>query len=277
MADGRLKRICRRWHIWDNGLQALVEEDPPEVRAGMAEVADDEPPPADAVDKDIVYTGAQMMSFSQYFPILLQSAGMTVLLSVASMAVAMVLGLLIAICRLYGPTPIRLLALLYVEVFRGIPLLLLLFFMYYTLNQYLEPYNMTLPAWLVAILGFGLNYAAFEAEIYRSAITSVPQGQWEAGQALGMADQTIFNRIILPQAIRTALPPMANDFIALFKDTSLVSVIAVTELTKQYLILARSTLMFVEIGLVTALLYLIMSIPLGVLARYLEKRWATGV
>jgi polar amino acid transport system substrate-binding protein len=92
-----------------------------------------------------------------------------------------------------------------------------------------------------------------------------------------MSHGLTFRRIILPQAIRVILPPMTNDFIALFKDTSLVSVIALVELTKQYQILAKSSMRYLEIGLATALLYLVMSVPLGHLARYLEKRWGKGI
>jgi polar amino acid transport system substrate-binding protein len=122
-------------------------------------------------------------------------------------------------------------------------------------------------------LAFGLNYAAYEAEIYRAGIAAVPQGQWEAAASLGMSPSLTFRRIILPQAMRMTVPPMTNDFVALFKDTSLVSVIAIVELTKQYQILAKSSLKYLEIGLATAILYLIMSVPLGHLARHLEHRW----
>ena len=104
----------------------------------------------------------------------------------------------------------------------------------------------------------------------------MPLGQWEAAQALGMTETTTFRRVVFPQAFRTALGPMTNDFVAMFKDTSLVSVISVVELTKQYQILARTSLKFVEIGALTALLYLAMSVPLGYLARYLEDRWSAG-
>ena len=127
-----------------------------------------------------------------------------------------------------------------------------------------------------AVLGFGLNYAAYEAEIYRAGIGAIPVGQWEAAASLGMSRPLCFRAIILPQAIRIILPPMTNDFIALFKDTSVVSVIAVVELTKQYQILAKSSLKYLEIGLVTALLYLVMSVPLGYLSRSLEARWGKG-
>jgi polar amino acid transport system substrate-binding protein len=162
-----------------------------------------------------------------------------------------------------------------VEFFRGTPLLLLLTFLYFGFPH--VPYiGVELTAWQAAIIGFGLNYAAFEAEIYRSSILAVPNGQWEAARALGMSDVTAFRRIIFPQAIRTALGPMTNDFVAMFKDTSLVGVIAVVELTQQYNILARSSLMWLEMGGLTAALYLAMSVPLGYLARYLEGRWSGG-
>jgi polar amino acid transport system substrate-binding protein len=169
----------------------------------------------------------------------------------------------------------------YVEFFRGIPVLLLLFFLYYGLPAIGARYGLeswlNLSAYLAAVLGFGLNYAAYESEIYRAGIGSIPIGQWEAAASLGMSRPLTFRRLILPQAIRVILPPMTNDFIALFKDTSLVSVIALVELTKQYQILAKSSMRYLEIGLATALLYLVMSVPLGHLARYLEKRWGKGV
>ena len=109
-----------------------------------------------------------------------------------------------------------------------------------------------------------------------AGIASIPVGQWEAGASLGMTRLHIFHRIILPQAIRVILPPTTNDLVALFKDTSIVSIIAVEELTKEYQILAKSSLKYLEIGLVTAMLYLLMSVPLGYLSRYLERRWGKG-
>src|SRR5207253_654117 len=141
------------------------------------------------------------------------------------------------------------------------------------------PLSLKLDAEQAAILAFGLTYAAYEAEIYRAGISSIPAGQWEAAASLGMSGSLTFRRIILPQTIRVILPPMTNDLVALFKDTSLVSIIAVVELSKQYQILTKQGGSYVEIGLVTAALYLIMSVPLGYLSRYLERHWskhATG-
>jgi polar amino acid transport system substrate-binding protein len=226
-------------------------------------------PPSDAMDVNLVATSAKAWTFSQYAPLLFAAAGTTVALSITSMTLAMAGGLVVSLCRLYGPRPLQAAALGYVEFFRGIPLLLVLFFLYFGLAHY----GVDLPATRTAVFGFGLTYAAYEAEVYRSAIRSVPRGQWEAALALGMSGPQAFRKVIFPQALRTALAPMTNDFVALFKDTSLVSVIAVRELTKEYLILSRSSLKFVELGLLTAALYLAMSIPLGYLSRWLERRW----
>ena len=279
MVSGRWRQILTRWHLWnaDQAKLARGEHRDAELQglgfdtAGNPRTVDDEP--VAPVDRHIIAASAQQWTFAEYAPLLLRAAGMTVMLTVASMAVAMVLGLLLAVSRLYGPPPLGWLALSYVEFFRGIPLLLVLFFLYFGASPYLADVGLKLDAEAVAVLGFGLNYAAYESEVYRSAILSVPRRQWEAAQALGMSEALTFRRIIFPQAIRTALGPMTNDFVALFKDTSLVSVIAVRELTKEYLILSRSSLKFVELGLLTAILYLAMSVPLGYLSRWLERCW----
>ncbi|MGC3966975.1 MAG: ABC transporter substrate-binding protein/permease [Pirellulales bacterium] len=269
MRTGRIREIYAKWNLWNVDQFELASTDRPAEAAGLRNKTDGETEPPNKA------AAVQNWTFSAYAPLLLESAGITVLLTCLSMAVAMVIGLVVAVCRLYGPAPVRALALAYVEFFRGTPLLLLLTFLYFGWAH--VPYvGVDLSPWQAAIIGFGLNYAAFEAEIYRSSIMAVPKGQWEAAHALGMSDVTAFRRVIFPQAFRTALGPMTNDFVAMFKDTSLVSVIAIVELTQRYQILARSSLKFVEIGALTALLYLAMSVPLGYLARYLEDKWSTG-
>ncbi len=252
---GELRRIYKRWNIWNDDQLDLGAVEP-ETQA----------------EKDAVAAGdpSQGWSASTYLWPLLEGAWMTIKLSVCSMLLAIALGLPIALARLYGPAPVRLLALLYIEFFRGIPVLLLLFFLYFGMANIL-PFD----AFGIAVLGLGINYAAYEAEVYRSAISGVPAGQWEAATSLGMSHSKTLRRIILAQAIRQILPPMTNDFVALFKDTSVVSIIAVVELSKQYQILSKTSFQYYEIGLVTAALYLIMSVPLGHLSRYLEKRWGT--
>jgi polar amino acid transport system substrate-binding protein len=279
LADGTWQHVLRRWHLWNADQVQLAEgTNQSQERAGLGfdsqgnVLESDASPPADAVDRNILAASAQSWRFEQYAPLLLKAAGVTVYLTMSSMVVAMVIGLLVAMGRLSPWWPLRLAAVAYVEFFRGVPLLLLLFFLYFGLSSY----GVQMPAIGTAILGFGLTYGAYEAEVYRSAIGAVPQGQWEAARALGLSEWTTFWRIVFPQAFRTALAPMTNDVVALFKDTSLVSVIAVRELTKEYLILSRSSLMFVELGLLTAALYLAMSLPLGYLSRRLERRFGAA-
>ena len=127
---------------------------------------------------------------------------------------------------------------------------------------------------LAAILGLGLNYAAYEAEIYRGGILALPRGQTEAAAALGLTRWQMLRHVLLPQALRNALPSMTNDFVALLKDSSLVSVITVIELTKRMTIAAVEIRSWLPPGLLCAALYFAMSFPLARLARNLEKRLA---
>jgi polar amino acid transport system substrate-binding protein len=170
--------------------------------------------------------------------------------------------------RLYGGAPISTIAQAYIEIYRGTPLLIQLYILYYGLPNI----GISLNPLSAAIIGLGMNYAAYEAELYRGGINSVSKGQMEAALSLGMTQGLALRRIILPQAFRVALPGITNDFIALFKDSSLVSVIAMVELTKTYTILATNTLRFFELGIIVALLYFGMSYPLSIIARRLEER-----
>lgn len=246
IASGELKRILTKWHLWSPDQYRLYTPLKTEEAASLD------------------------FGFFDIFWLLLQGAGVTVFITLTSMMLAVALGLPIATMRLYGPRPVQWLATAYVEFFRGIPVLLLLYFLYFGLPDII---GLKLDALTAAIIGFGMNYAAYEAEIYRNGIQSVPIGQWEAAASLGMAPALTFRRIIFPQSIRVIIPPMTNDLIALFKDTSVVSIIAVVELSKQYQMLTKTYGGYLEIGAVTAALYLIMSVPLGYLSRHLEKRW----
>ncbi len=264
--DGTLRRIYRKWGLWNDSQEEFT---PAGVFEGDTTAGE---------EADILGEAKEKWTFSRYFPLLVEYAWITVKITILSFALAMAIGLPVALCRLYGPAPISGLATTYVEFFRGVPVLLLLFFLYFGLPAISEHYqlgiSLGLTSFQAAALGLGLNYAAYEAEIYRAGICSIPAGQWEAAASLGMASSLTFRRIILPQAIRTILPPMTSDLVALFKDTSIVSTIALVELTKEYYILSKSSAKYVEIGLATAALYLLMSVPLGYLSRYLEKRWS---
>jgi polar amino acid transport system substrate-binding protein len=197
----------------------------------------------------------------------LQGALVTLAISAAAMALAVVLGLGLALARYTQARGLGAAAAAYVEIFRGTPVLLQLFVIYYGLAPVLA-----LSPWAAAILGLGLNYAAYEAEIYRAGLMAVPRGQLEAAWALGMSTPLALRRIVVPQALRVALPGMTNDFIALLKDSSLVSVITVVELTKRMTIAAVDLRGWLMPGALCAALYFTMSYPLGRLARRLERR-----
>jgi polar amino acid transport system substrate-binding protein len=256
MRDGTLERIYRKWGIWDDyqpaffaatlhGGQALMPVPPKEERReGLS---------------------ATVMA---YIPALLRASVITIILSCLAMALAIFLGVLIASGRVYGPTLVRAALTTYVEVVRGTPVLLQLFVLYYGLSTIIR-----LPAFIAALLGLGLNYAAYESEIYRGALESVPRGQLEAARTLGLSEMQVLRLVRGPQAFRFALPPMTNDFVALLKDSSLVSVITVIELTKQTQIFAANIGSWVIPGALCAGLYLAMSIPLSRLAGVLEMKW----
>jgi His/Glu/Gln/Arg/opine family amino acid ABC transporter permease subunit len=192
----------------------------------------------------------------------------TIGLSCTSMALAVGVGVLIATGRVYGRWPLRAVLTAYVEITRGTPVLLQLFVLYYGLAAVVR-----LPAMLAALLGLGLNYAAYESEIYRGALEAVPRGQLEAARTLGFSERQVLSLVRAPQAFRLALAPMTNDFVALLKDSSLVSVLTVVELTKETQIFATNLGSWVLPGALCAALYLAMSLPLARLARRLEQRW----
>ena len=204
----------------------------------------------------------------RYLPSLLRAALITLVLSCLAMAMAVACGMLLAVGRIYSGPVGRTLLTAYVEVMRGTPVLLQLFVIYYGLSGMVR-----LPAFVAALLGLGLNYAAYESEIYRSALEAVPRGQLEAARILGFSERQILRLIRGPQAFRLALAPMTNDFVALLKDSSLVSVITVVELTKQTQIFAANIGSWVVPGLLCAALYLALSLPLAQLARRLESGW----
>lgn len=256
MADGRLEAIFRRWNMWnDDQARLYARLAGAETRAAAA------PPPTPAEQNAWAAAG-------RYLPSLLQAAVITILLSVASMGIAVAVGVLIASGRVYGPRPLQIALTAWVELIRGTPLLLQLFVLYFGLAAVVQ-----LPAPLAALIGLGLNYAAYESEIYRGALEAVPQGQLDAARTLGLTTRQTLLLVRGPQALRLALAPMTNDFVALLKDSSLVSVITVVELTKQTSIFAANTGSWLLPGAVCAALYLAMSLPLARLARRIEKRW----
>lgn len=201
-------------------------------------------------------------------PLLLKGAGQTLLLSVLSMLFAMLLGLGLVIVRLYGPAWSQKLAIGWIEIVRGTPLLIQLYLIFYGLPNL----GIKLNPFLAAIVGLGMNYASCEAENYRAGIQSVADSQLEAAQALAMTPYQRFRYVLMPQALRVILPPITNDFIALLKDSSLVSVITMVELTTIYSQLASTYYDHLGLGIYVAALYFALGYPFVRLLRKLEAR-----
>jgi polar amino acid transport system substrate-binding protein len=252
LADGSLEAIYDHYHLGGRAQMLALRH--------VVEVQQDKPRRFD----EVIASSAG---------VLLKSAGMTVLLALASMPLAILIGLFVALGRVYAPPPIGKLLGLYVEVLRGTPLMLQLYAIFFLLPQL----GLKVPAMVAAIAGLAINYSAYEAEIYRAGLQAIPVGQMEAALSLGMSKSLALRRILVPQAIRIVIPPVTNDFIALFKDTSVCSVVTVVELTKRYNVLAMSNpAAIVELAALTAALYLLMSYPMSLLARWSEQRLSSG-
>jgi polar amino acid transport system substrate-binding protein len=206
------------------------------------------------------FDGKQLVLF-------LQGAAVTLGLSAVAFVLAVLLGLLLAVARAFGARPLAVASAVYVEVFRGTPVLLQLYVLYFALAPVLK-----LGAFEAAVLGLGLNYAAYEAEIYRGALLALPRGQTEAAHSLGLSRWQTLRHILVPQALRVALPAMTNDFVALLEDSSVVSVITVVELTKRMTIAGVDLNDWIVPGIACAALYFAMSFPLAQVARVLEAR-----
>ena len=253
MRDGTLERIYRKWEIWDQFQPKFFART----------LASDVKQPSNPATRQ-----PKSAAVVRYLPSLLRAAVITVVMSCLAMALAITIGMVVATGRVYGGWLARTLLTAYVEVIRGTPVLLQLFVLYYGLSAVIR-----LPAFVAALIGLGLNYAAYESEIYRGAMEAVSRGQLEAARTLGLTELQVFRHVRGPQAFRLALAPMTNDFVALLKDSSLVSVITVVELTKQTSIFAANIGSWVIPGALCAALYLILSLPLARLAGRLEERW----
>ena len=223
--------------------------------------ADVTPPASQATDQGLALVWKSA-------PFLLTGALYTAGLSVTAMTIGLALGLGLALMRLSGSPPLSIAARIYVSAFRGTPLLVQLFLIYYGLPQFgvkLEP----IPS---ALIGFSLNVGAYTAEILRGAITAVDRGQWEAATVIGMSPAQTMRRVILPQAARTALPPLGNSFISLVKDTSLAATIQVPELFRQAQLITARTFEVFAMYLSAAALYWILSTALAQLQSMAEAR-----
>jgi polar amino acid transport system permease protein len=206
------------------------------------------------------------------FGYLTQAAGVTVAVSLAGIVIGFVSGALICAARLSRRGWLARLGAAYVSVFRGVPLLVQLLFIYY----FLAEFGLDVPAIVAAVGGLALSSAAYQAEILRGALNAVPRGQGEAAVALGFSGFEIWRRILLPQALRISVPPLINEFILLLKASSLVSVVGIAELTRVSMNIASMTYRPLEAYLGGGLFYLVINLTLAGFGALAERRLAAG-
>ncbi len=210
--------------------------------------------------------------FIEWLPQLLVAAGGTLKMTALAYLVAISAGLLLALGRLSRRAWVAAAATWYVELVRGTPALTQLFLIYFGLASI----GIALPAFVAAVAGLGLNYAAYMSEVYRAGIAAVHRGQREAALAIGMTNAVAMRNIILPQALRIIVPPMANYAVSLLKDTSVASLISAPELMLRARDLSSEYFMPMELYLLAGAMYLVMAYPLGKGAHYLEVRMGKG-
>ncbi|MDR2769376.1 MAG: ABC transporter substrate-binding protein/permease [Puniceicoccales bacterium] len=269
--NGQLRFILERWNLWNTATAAYFHATPTANS------------PAIAFDQYVATVQLNQKQWGHFYlqclPILGKAAWTTLKLSLIAMFFAMIAGFSLAVVRTYATGPIRLLVTVYVECVRGIPLLIQLLFIFYglpTLSKHLpEPMShwICFSPFLAGVIALAINYSAYECEIYRAGLLSVPRGQMEAAKALGMSHIQALWHVIFPQAIRMVVPPVTNDFIMLLQDSSLVSMITIVELTRAYQYLAATNFNYFGTGLLVAGFYLAIGFPFVYLARRFENRF----
>ncbi len=208
------------------------------------------------------------LMIDSFWPLLSAGLIFTVPLTLSTFVLGILLGLLVALARLYGPTPLVALVRFYVWLIRGTPLLVQLFLIFYGLPSA----GIVLDAFTAAVIGFTLNIGAYSSEIIRATLAAIPKGQWEAAYSIGMNWPQVMWRVILPQAARIAVPPLSNTFISLVKDTSLAAAVTVPELFQAAQRLASVTYEPLILYSETALIYLMFSSVLSTLQDRLERK-----
>ena len=269
-ANGQLRLILERWGLWNaETAQYFKMSVLPASRPLALEKY------VDSVNKTRQQSGHFYLTC---LPLLGNAAWMTLKLSVTAMFFAMIMGFSLAVLKTYGTKPIRFFVSIYIACIRGTPLLIQLLLIFYglpNLAKHLpEPFChwICFSPFLAGVIALAINYSAYECEIYRAGLNSVPRGQMEAARALGMSQRQALWYVIFPQAIRTVIPPVTNDFSMLLQDSSLVSMITIVELTRAYQNLAATSFNYLGTGLLVAAVYLALGYPFFHLSHYLEKR-----
>jgi len=219
-----------------------------------------------------IFTLFNFSGAGEYLPDLLLGALVSIELTLSVMALSLVFGLIVALARMTRFRAVRAAATFYIEIIRGTPALLQLFYIYFVLPAF----GIKLPPFTAGVIGLTLNYSAYLSEVYRAGIQAVAKGQLEAAQALGMSRTLMMRLIILPQAIRIVVPPLGNYFISLFKDTALASLITVRELLFTGQIIAATNFQFFAIFTIIGVIYLAISYPGSLGVQYLERRMKIG-
>jgi polar amino acid transport system permease protein len=206
---------------------------------------------------------------AEFLPILLQGCVVTVWVTLGSLALSTVLGLIWALLRVMGGRALAFASKTVVNTIRGIPIIVQLFYIYFVLPDL----GIALSAFEAGVIGLGIAYSAYQAENFRAGIEAIDPGQIEAAESIGMSRSLVMRRVILPQAVRIMLPPYGNTMIMMLKDSSLASTITVAELARQGQLIASSTFKNMTVFTLVALLYLAMSVPLTLFAGWLERKY----
>ena len=204
----------------------------------------------------------------EFFPILLQGVWLTIVVTIGSLALSTVLGLFWALMRVSGIGVLVGLSAGLINVIRGIPIIVLLFYLYFVMPDF----GVALTALQASILGLGIAYSAYQSENFRAGIEAIDKGQIEAAQTIGMGWWLTMRRVVLPQAVKIILPPYGNIMIMMLEDSSQASTITVAELTLKGQLIASSTFKYTSVLTMVAVLYLVMSVPLILFVGWLERR-----
>ncbi len=260
--SGKLRNILEEWNLWNSRMAEYTNDysERKQIHTKYDEFV--------KYQLESVTIGDKIKLYISFMPSIASAAWTTLYITIFSMLLAVSFGLVLAMMRVYLPVPFSTISIVFIELVRGTPLLIQLFFIFYALPSI----GIKLSPIISAILGLGMNYAAYEAENYRAGLASVPRGQMEAALSLGMTRIQALRYIILPQAFRIVMPPVTNDFISLLKDSSLVSVITLVELTKLYGQLASTYYDYIGTGILIAAVYLLLGLPFVKLSRYVEKK-----
>ena len=205
----------------------------------------------------------------EFMPILLLGVRNTILVTLGSLVLSTVLGMVWALMRVSGVRALAAVAVVVVNVIRGIPIIVQLFYIYFVLPDF----GITLTALQAAIVGLGIAYSAYQSENFRAGIEAIDRGQIESAYSLGLGWGLTMRKVVLPQAVRIMLPPYGNIMIMLLKDSSQASTITVAELALQGKLIASSTFQNTTVFTLVAALYLVMSLPLMVFVSWLERRF----